>query len=66
MGPELRRNQTNAVQKGLDLSRATAKKEPEVNTWQMWQFHFHLEKAELKMADLDFRSTVGRRRVTRI
>ena len=43
-----------------------ARPQPEVNTWQMWQFHFHLEMAELKMADLDFRSTVGRCRLTRI
>jgi MAternally-affected-uncoordination protein len=50
MGPDLRRQQTEAVQKGLDLSRVTTKKKPQDASWAAWQFHFHLEKAELKLS----------------
>jgi MAternally-affected-uncoordination protein len=57
MGPDLRRQQTDATQKGLDLSRVAAKKCParEREAWRAWQFHFLLEKADLKMAQGDFR-----------
>ena len=57
MGPDLRRQQTDATQKGLDLSRVAAKKCPaaERSTWQAWHFHFLLEKADLKMAAGEFR-----------
>ena len=57
MGPELRRQQTDATQKGLDLSRVTAKKCParERGCWRAWTLHFLLEKADLKMAQGDFR-----------
>jgi len=56
MGADLRRQQTDAVQKGLDMSRIKSKKVPQDPTWKMWQFHFHLEKAELKMGTGDFQA----------
>ena len=57
MGPDLRRQQTDATQKGLDLSRFAAKKCParERGAWRAWQLHFLLDKADLKMAQGDFR-----------
>ena len=57
LGPDLRRQQTDATQKGLDLSRVAAKKCParEREAWRAWQLHFLLDKADLKMAQGDFR-----------
>ena len=46
----------DAVQRGMDLSSATAKKKPNDPTWHMWQFHFHLEKAELHLGSGNFRA----------
>ena len=45
------------TQKGLDLSRFAAKKCParERGAWRAWQLHFLLDKADLKMAQGDFR-----------
>lgn len=56
MGADLRRQQADAVQKGLDLARVTTKKKPNDPSWAMWQFHFLLEKAELKLSAGEFRA----------
>ena len=55
MGPDLRRQQTDAVQKGLDMSRVAANRQPDERAWLTWQHHFLLEKAQLKMSAGDFR-----------
>lgn len=55
MGPDLRRQQTDAVQRGLDMSRGVAKKHPDDASWRAWELHFLLEKAQLKMSAGDFR-----------
>jgi len=56
MGPDLQRQQAEAVQKGLDLARVTHRKKPGDVSWAMWQFHFLLENAAVKLGAGEFRA----------
>ena len=58
-GDDLKKQQMDAVNGGLDLARVTAKKKPKDDTWVKYQYHFLLERAGIHMRQGGFKDVTA-------